>query len=94
MKFRKIKAKVWKDIHIRTSSVSNLVLLTASWEIFAFLKQLPFFMATSKTWTRSLDLGPEPWTRTLDPGPWTLDPDPDPGLWTRTLDSDPEKPGS
>ena len=44
-------------------------------------------MATSITWTRTLDPGR---------GLWTLDPDP--GTWTRilktwTLDSDPEKPG-
>ena len=44
-------------------------------------------MATSKTWTRTLD--PEP-----DPGPWTLNPDSGPGPWTRTLKNlDPEKPG-
>ena len=48
--------------------------------------------ATSKTWTRTLDLGP----RTLDadprPGPWTrtLDPDPGPGPWKNL---DPEEPG-
>ena len=42
-------------------------------------------MATSKTWTRTLD---------PDPGPWTLDPDSDPEPWTRTLKKlDPEKPG-
>ena len=34
--------------------------------------------ATSKTWTRTLDLGPR-----------TLDADPRPGPWTRTLDPDP-----
>ena len=44
-------------------------------------------MATSKTWTRTLD--PEP-----DPGPWTLNPDSGPGPWTRTMKNlDPEKPG-
>ena len=36
--------------------------------------------ATSKTWTRTLDLGPR-----------TLDADPRPGPWTQTLDPDPEK---
>ena len=43
-------------------------------------------MATSNTWTRTLDSDPGPWTRILDPGlgPWTQ---------TWTLDPDPEKPG-
>ena len=36
MKLRKIKSKIWKDI----SSVSNLLLLTASQEIFTFLQQI------------------------------------------------------
>ena len=52
-------------------------------------------MATSKTWTRTLDPDPGPGLRTLDP-------DPGPGPWTRTLDSgsgpwtldpDPRNPG-
>ena len=42
-------------------------------------------MATSKTWTRTLDPGPWTRTRTLDPGP---------GPWTQTLKNlDPEKHG-
>ena len=53
-------------------------------------------MATSKTWTRTLDPDPRTGPRTMDldpgPGPWTLDPDP--GPWTRTLENlDPEKHG-
>ena len=47
--------------------------------IFSLLQKI---MATSKTWTRTLDPDPEPrpWTLDLDPGPepWTLDPDPGP----------------
>ena len=41
MKFHQIKSNIRKDIC--TSSVSNLLLLTASLEIFTFLQQLPFF---------------------------------------------------
>ena len=47
--------------------------------------QMMLEMATSKTWTQTLD--PD-----SDPGPWTLDPGP--GPWTQTLKNlDPEKPG-
>ena len=58
----------------------------------AKLRKATFLLATSITWTRTLDpdLDPEPrpWTRTLDPGPYK------PGSWTRTLKNlDPEKPG-
>ena len=41
MKFHQNKPIIGKDIC--TSSVSNLLLLTASQEIFTFLQQLPFF---------------------------------------------------
>ena len=46
-------------------------------------------MATSKTWTRTLDPDPDP-----GPWPWTLDPE-NPGPWkTWTLKNlDPEKHG-
>ena len=43
MKFHQNKSIIWKDIC--TSSVSNLLLLTASQEIFTFLQKLPFFKA-------------------------------------------------
>ena len=49
-------------------------------------------MATSKSWTRTLDPDHGPWT-------WTRTPDPDSGPWTRTLKNldpknlDPEEPG-
>ena len=53
------------------------------------------FMATYKTWTRTLDLdrGPRPWTWTLDPDPGS-DSDLGPRPWTWTLKNlDPEKHG-
>ena len=53
------------------------VLITCKWH--------KLFLATSKTWTRTLD---------PDTGLWTLDPVPGSGPWTRTLKNlDLEKPG-
>ena len=63
--------------------------------MFKYIFLYRIYMATSETWTRTLDPrpgpgpGPGPWIRTLNPG---QDPGPEP--WTQTLKNlDPEKPG-
>ena len=51
--------RAWPNIHDEAKNISK-------YKFMSF-----FFQATSKTWTRTLDLDPdpEPWTRTLDPDP-------------------------
>ena len=55
--------RAWPNIHDEAKNISK-------YKFMSF-----FFQATSKTWTRTLNPGPEPWTLTLknldpeEPGP-------------------------
>ena len=61
-------------IKLQASGFPFRTLTFQFWLLQLFIYNMSFSMATSTTWTQTLDPDPGTWTRTLDP-------DPGPGSW-------------